>query len=256
MIAPSRQRNWVVPILLLTFFTLVWWFTRQPAPAELPDFAAIPTVPARKAAFFDFMIPLVRKQNHRIAADRTKLIHIQSRLRAGGRLDRRKLRWLQSLSRAYSVPWHSRDSAVVVAELLSRVDTVPEALVLVQAAKESYWGRSRFAIEANNLFGQWCFRPGCGIVPTHRTPGKQHEVARFVSVEAAVASYLRNLNSHPAYQEFRLIRQRARARGKVAEAWELAEGLLNYSENRQAYVDQVQTMIHQYRLFQQERELE
>ena len=67
---------------------------------------------------------------------------------------------------------------------------------------ESAWGTSRFAREGNNLFGQWCYKTGCGIVPKRRGEGQVHEVASFESVDAAVASYLRNINSHRAYAEF------------------------------------------------------
>ncbi len=34
---------------------------------------------------------------------------------------------------------------IMLAELLKRVDVIPEALVLMQAANESAWGTSRFA---------------------------------------------------------------------------------------------------------------
>lgn len=53
-------------------------------------------------------------------------------------------------------------------KMLLRVDVLPKALVLTQAANESAWGTSRFAVQANNYFGQWCYRTGCGLVPRER----------------------------------------------------------------------------------------
>ena len=38
-----------------------------------------------------------------------------------------------------------------------RMDIIPVSLAIAQAAKETGWGTSRFAIEGNALFGQWTF---------------------------------------------------------------------------------------------------
>ena len=40
-------------------------------------------------------------------------------------------------------------------ELLVRMDIIPTSIALAQAAKESGWGTSRFALEGNAIFGQW-----------------------------------------------------------------------------------------------------
>ena len=48
----------------------------------------------------------------------------------------------------------------IVNELMLRVDVLPVSLALAQAANESAWGTSRFALQGNNIFGQWCYEPG------------------------------------------------------------------------------------------------
>jgi Bax protein len=130
---------------------------------------------------------------------------------------------------------------------LARVDTVPLSLVLAQAANESSWGQSRFAQEGNNLFGEWCFREGCGIVPEQRSAGKSHEVAAFDSVNASVRSYLHNLNTGRAYAALRKLRQQARAAGEAPKAMVLASGLARYSERGLAYVHEIKAMIRSNR---------
>jgi Bax protein len=127
--------------------------------------------------------------------------------------------------------------------LLRRVDVVPETLVLVQAANESGWGTSRFALEGLNFFGQWCFRRGCGIVPENRPDGMNHEVRIFKSVNASIRSYLRNINTHAAYLELRLLREQRRAEGKDIRALDLTPGLLSYSERGEDYIDELNAMI-------------
>ena len=114
---------------------------------------------------------------------------------------------------------------------------------LTQAAMESAWGTSRFAREGNNLFGQWCYQPGCGIVPKRRREGQVHEVASFDVVDAAVASYLRNINSHRAYADLRAARADLRAANQPVTGNAMANHLLRYSERGLDYVEEIQSMI-------------
>lgn len=128
-------------------------------------------------------------------------------------------------------------------ELLTRVDTIPEDLVLIQAANETGWGSSRFAREGMNFFGQWCFKKGCGLVPQSRSEGLSHEVAVFKSVEDSVGSYMRNLNSNAAYSLLRAIRADLRAQNQPVSAEKLVYGLMNYSERQEAYVEELLDML-------------
>lgn len=212
-------------------------------PRPLPDFDAIEDIPARKQAFFEYLAPIVRAENERVREQRRRLLEILDAAAAGdapGWLDRR---WLEKLSAEYEVEWNA-DRPLAGAETLSRrVDVVPVALALVQAATESGWGRSRFATEANNLFGHWCYEPGCGIVPARRNRDAAHEVAAFESVRESVARYLHNLNTHAAYLPLRMIRERLRAADRRLTAMALAEGLERYSERREAYVEEIKTVI-------------
>ena len=213
--------------------------TRDPAP--LPDFSRFADASAKKQAFFDFLTPLVREENARIRQDRERLGEIAKAHEAGtspGWLDRR---FIARLTRDYGVETETLDERIDT--LLLRVDVVPLSLALAQAAKESGWGTSRFARKGNNLFGQWCFEAGCGIVPSRRSAGKGHEVRAFDSVRASIASYLRNLNTHPRYRELRATRAELREAEAALSGIELAETLDGYSERGNAYVDEVQAMI-------------
>ena len=133
------------------------------------------------------------------------------------------------------------------------MDIVPLQLALVQAAKESSWGRSRYAVQSNNIFGQWCFKQGCGVIPKERPAGARHEVRKFDSVSDAIRSYIHNLNSHYRYNNLREIRQSLRQNGQAIEGDELVDGLLFYSERRHQYVEEIRSMIRQLRFFQRQR---
>ena len=62
-------------------------------------------------------------------------------------------------------------------ELLIRMDVIPTSIALAQAAKESGWGTSRFALEGNAIFGQWTWS-GQGIAPLDRDSNKKHKILK------------------------------------------------------------------------------
>lgn len=232
-----------VPFLVLSF----WDRLQPPGHEDMPVIEA-DTVAARKDRFFDYLRPIVRHENRVIREQRLRLQRLRDTLAAGGALAWLDRRWLADMARAYRLAGGGEDDetpldADLVAALLERVDVIPESLALVQSAKESSWGRSRFAREGNNLFGQWCHEPGCGLTPTARKAGRSHEVERFGSVRASVRSYFRNLNTHAQYRELRRLRAALRKRDEPLTGVALADGLTFYSERRQAYVDEVKAMI-------------
>jgi Bax protein len=124
-----------------------------------------------------------------------------------------------------------------------RIGIVPESLVLVQAAKESGWGTSRFAREGNNLFGQRCYSPGCGLVPRNRASDAEFWVAEFDSVHESITSYVMNLKTHAQYRDFRIRRQQLREAAQPLTGLALADGLLGYSELGQSYVDEIRDLL-------------
>jgi len=211
----------------------------------LPDFTADPDVRNRKEAFFAYLRPLVAQENRRLAAIRERLDHIRAHVRWRQPLAPRDELWLARAAEAYDVSPGELDSSGFWREMFARVDTLPMELVLVQAANESAWGTSRFAREGNNLFGQWCFRQGCGMVPAQRPEGAAYEVARFGSVQESIASYMHNLNTGRPYRRLREIRQRLRSEGREVAGDKLAAGLRDYSERGDDYVDEIRAMIRQ-----------
>ena len=114
---------------------------------------------------------------------------------------------------------------------------------MAQAANESAWGLSRFAQKGNNLFGQWCFKKGCGIVPGQRNAGANHEVRKFASINDSVASYMHNLNTGRAYKDLRKLRATLRSTNAAVDGHTLAKGLIKYSSRGKAYVKEIQSMI-------------
>lgn len=208
---------------------------------SMPDYSDITHVPWRKEAYYSALVPLVVYENEFIAWQREQLLQAYQVLESGADLTHQDRKLLEDILAYYRLPWPESEEDWNL--LFKRVAPVPYDLVLMQGAKESAWGTSRFAQQGNNLFGQWCFTPGCGLVPERRTPDMNHEVRLFSSVQASVRSYLRNINTHRAYRDLRLIRQELLSEGQEPTGADLAPGLIHYSERRQAYVNEVLSLL-------------
>jgi len=215
--------------------------------SRLPDFAAISDVREKKRAFFAFIRPGVSSANRQIALKRQFLLDIALQISQQSlsfdELSPGEIARIQGIAREFKIR-QSVNTPALLNKLLSRVDIIPNELVMVQAANESGWGTSRFARLGLNFFGQWCFTKGCGLVPAARNEEASHEVEVFDSVDASIASYLRNLNTHAAYAHLRAIRADLRRNNLEVKAEHLAPGLLNYSQRQQDYVIELLQMLN------------
>lgn len=210
-----------------------------------PDFAAIKDTKQKKAAFFGFMHPFIVKANAKVMAERNSILELQSAIKKDEPLTNEKL---VNLCEKYSATCDKKSTIKSIQALLPSVDTVPASLALAQSANESAWGTSRFARKANNFFGQWCYKKGCGLVPKRRNAGSKHEVRKFNSAYGSVKSYIFNLNTGHAYKKLRNIRQKMRAKGLQPTGLKMAEGLTSYSERKHEYVKEIQSMIRYNKL--------
>ncbi|HEY0922288.1 glucosaminidase domain-containing protein [Rheinheimera pacifica] len=216
----------------------------QPLPAfkGLPDFNRIADTTERKRSFFNYLRPYVKRENARLRALRQQLLEIQDKKQKHLRMSVEEYAFLYSLYDEFRMEVTETDENMLE-ELLRRVDVIPESLVLMQAANESAWGTSRFAVEGYNFFGQWCFREGCGLVPQSRLEGQTHEVTKFDSPAASINSYFYNLNAFHTYEPLRAIRARLRHEGKPVRGETLAAGLGAYSERGEEYIAEISGMI-------------
>ncbi len=205
----------------------------------LPDFGKIRDITEKKNAFFSFLEPLVSYSNQQILKDREFVLTMQAKPKLGPK-EKSKLTGLANRYRVSTVNGFDKNFYNL---MLKRVDTIPPALALAQAANESAWGTSRFARLGNNLYGEWCFRKGCGIKPSQRAADASHEVAKFDRIYDSIQSYMLNLNRHDYYQDFRTVREELRNSASPLSAIALTEGLQRYSSRGNEYIAELQSMI-------------
>ena len=209
---------------------------------DIPLFAEIKDIPTKKQAFFDYFRPAIQAQNQIIMHDRQFLIDVIDQIDNGQQLSDNNNKRLNAIFMKYdyNVKLVTKNTLM---PLLKRIDIIPVNMVLIQAANESGWGSSRFAVKGNNFFGQWCFSKGCGLVPLNRDSGKDHEVAVYDSPKDSIIAYMNNLNTHSAYRLFRSIRADLRDQNKKLTADKLIYGLINYSERKEEYIDELLEML-------------
>lgn len=218
-----------------------------------PNFSAIQNTQAKKQAFFDYLKPGILLENQRVEKERTRLEQIALAFEQNSLTDE-QISYAQRLGKLYNVELSSEGiDESWLSIMLHRVDVLPTALVLVQAANESAWGSSRFAKQGNNFFGQWCYYSGCGLIPLKRKDGMTHEVAKFDSVQQSIYGYFMNVNRNKAYESLREIRYQrhlnAQSLTDTDAALALTQGLLRYSERGEAYVNDLKAMIRHNKAF-------
>ena len=188
----------------------------------------------RKEFFIQIVLPLILKENNNIRIDRKRLFSI---INKSNNSDLEK-KWLAKKYKQYGIP--SKD----LSTLKIRMDEVPVSLALAQAAKETGWGTSRFALEGNALFGQWTWS-GEGLRPKESDKNEGHKVMKFNVLQASVRAYQRNLNTHSSYKDFRKARAELRDNGKPLDSLILAEYLDKYAETGDKYVEVLKKIIAQ-----------
>jgi len=215
---------------------------------KLPNFAKIRDVKEKKRQFFAFIKPAVFAENNRILTLRVEIERLIAQLTLEQPFSEQDLALVDSLIEKYKV---SKKFSLLrqLYELQVKVDIIPPALILVQAANESAWGTSRFARIGLNFFGVWCYKKGCGMVPGSRNIGAKHEVAAYSSIKQGVARYLHNINTNSAYTVFRTIRSQLREQNQPLAPEILATGLIPYSERGTDYVLELTEMIRHNRKY-------
>ena len=208
------------------------YFTQFPR-----DLESIQSTKLKKETFIQIVLPLVVAENERILEDREKLKLLNDKKYT---TDLEK-QWLRQKLLEYKVKKGNME------ELLLRMDIIPTSIALAQAAKESGWGTSRFALEGNAIYGQWTWS-GQGIAPLERDSNKNHKILKFPILRASVKAYKNNLNTHKSYKAFRDKRFQLRDKNRKIRGLDLTETLKNYAQTGSEYTKILNQIITQNRL--------
>ncbi len=201
------------------------------------EIKSIESTKKRKNLFIQIVLPLILEENRRIKIERKRLFVI---LNKNNNSDSER-KWLKNKFKQYGVV--NRD----LTTLKIRMDEIPVSLAIAQAAKETGWGTSRFALDGNALFGQWTYT-GEGIKPASADSDTKHKVMKFKVLQASVRAYQRNLNTHSSYRMFRKIRAIQRDNYGELNSLELVNYLDKYAATGKEYTRILKQIIEQNKL--------
>ena len=203
------------------------YFTKLPK-----DLKTLGDTTKKKELFIQIVLPLILAENQKILKDREKLFTIleKSFNSIGERV------WLKRRFKEYKI----EDSDL--AELKTRMDIIPVSLAIAQAAIESGWGTSRFALEGNALFGQWTWGKK-GIEPKEKDSNKKFKILNFQILRASVRAYKNNLNTNNGYKEFREARALLRQNDEKISGLKLAKYLFRYAATGKEYTTSLEKSI-------------
>ena len=202
-----------------------------------------------KQDFIKTLLPLISYENQKILLERKNLFNIKEALVNEKTLNNRDLIYLNKIAKKYKIKINNKHKIDLVNQLLIFIDIIPNSIVLAQAANESGWGTSRFAKEYNALFGEYTYDFSKGVIPLKREEGRKHLVKAFSSYDNSIKSYFRNINTHYAYEKFRLTRKLMRDKNNFSNINLLVERLNTYAED-DSYVETISSIIESNKLYQ------
>ena len=202
---------------------------------KLPkDLKTLGDTKTKRELFIKIVLPLILHENEKIIDDRKRLFKILGKnFNSPG-----EKVWLNRRFKEYKIK--DKD----LAELKMRMDIIPVSIALAQAANESGWGTSRFALEGNALFGQWTWSKK-GISPKNKDPDQSHKILQFQILKASVRAYKNNLNTHNAYKEFREVRAKLRQSGTTITGLALIKYLKRYASIGEKYTEIIEGIMVQ-----------
>ena len=201
------------------------------------DLKKLKSTQKKKDTFIKIVMPLILDENDKILEDRNKLFKILGKPSN----TRGEKVWLKRRFKDYKVDGED------IAELKLRMDAIPTSLAIAQAAKESGWGTSRFALDGNAMFGQWTWSEE-GIEPSEKTKNQGHKILKFPMLQSSVKAYMKNLNTHRGYSELRNERAELRRKNQNISGLDLVDYLYNYAQTGSEYVKILKKIIKQNNL--------
>jgi len=206
--------------------------------SKLPkDLRKLKSTQKKKDTFIKIVMPLILDENNKILENRKKLFKILGKQNNS----RGERVWLKRRFEDYGIK--NED----VTELKMRMDIIPVSIAIAQAAKESGWGTSRFALEGNAMFGQWTWGKK-GISPLKKEKNQDHKILKFPILRSSVKAYKNNLNTHNGYKEFREKRADLRRKNKKISGVVLVQYLYNYAATGSEYTKILKKIIEQNQL--------
>lgn len=197
-------------------------------PVLYTNVTGLEKLPVRQAkmAFISAVLPSVLVAKHQIEQRRLSIIALKE-----------KTLWEREDSVLY-LDMKDRYRAKDIEDLMLRLAPMPTSIVLAQAAVESGWGKSRFFLTANNLFGVWSYNTRESRVVARKTrENKKIYLRSYPDMSQSIVDYFEILARSRSYKNLR------KARHETSDPFEILPHLKNFSERRLMYTNQLRKVI-------------
>lgn len=185
-------------------------------------------VSTAKNAFISALLPAILVAKHKLQEERRRVAYLIL-----------KEKW-NATDSAFYHQMKTRFRATDSENLLLRMGSLPNSIVLAQAAVESGWGQSRFFLEGNNVFGIWSYNSNEPRIMAGQTRDSTAIYVRaYENMAESIEDYFETLASARAYRHLRT------ARLQTDDPFQLLPHLQYYSERRSHYTRQLATIIRQ-----------
>lgn len=183
----------------------------------------------KKQIFIETLIPIINKTKLKISEEKK---YIETLIEKE-KLEKKEIDYLEEKYSEYNVKNKKVD------ELLNKMIIPPTSLILAQASLESGWGRSKVAVEGNNLFGM---RSTLKDSKRAVKVGKKDFYKKYENIEESVYDYIITLSRNNHYTHLRA------AINSGKSSIELIKYLNNYSEVRKIYEQRLTQIIRKNNL--------
>ena len=228
---------------LLTLILLITFAISSYAKGMPKEYLKIEDSSKSKKYFFEYIYKLVKKENLNILEERAFVKKMLSSNLLAINFDSQDFLRLLEIKKKYKVK-----KLYNLNKYFIKIDVVPPAMALAQAAVESGWGKSRFIQEANNIFGHWTYNPRIGMLPEQREADAKHFIRIFKTLQASIDAYMLNLNRNRAYKSFQKKRFSLRSKNKNPSGLALSQTMTNYSGIGEEYLAILKNVIKKNKL--------
>lgn len=202
----------------------------------------------QKQLFMEEIIRAAQYSNYEINKDRSILKKINLAFNKSSTLTKYQIIKIEKILKKYDLKKeydHSDPSeiALIIDELMLKVQKVPVRLALAQAIIESAWGVSRFAKEGNAYFGIHCYEDGCGM--KFGKEGEKVYVKTYDNMQSSVIDYMSFLNTKRGPKNFRIARNQYYSSSEKNIKL-LAQSLDSYSEIGGEYQKIIYSLFKNY----------
>ncbi|MBP7507817.1 MAG: glucosaminidase domain-containing protein [Prolixibacteraceae bacterium] len=189
------------------------------------------SISEKKQQFINQILPAILIAKFKIQMDYQRVDKILKKIDLGDSVYHGESKLIDSLMLKYNA--NKPD------ELLIHLKEQPTSLVLAQAAIESGWGQSRFAIEGYNLFGIVSSRSDQNSLKAgnYHPNGKRIFMKRYDNIYESVDHYLLTIGKNKAYKKFRA------KRFEEASVYQLVNELNKYSTTGDEYKKMLKQVI-------------